>query len=166
MYNFIPFASLFAAFLVLTFFRLSRLPSSALLAAAALGAYGLGASFGHAHWLVNASIWTLLGATLVVLNIGALRKSLVTKPFLRFYERIAPALSESEQVALAAGTVGFEGELFSGMPDWRKLLSQPIPKLNAEEQAFIDGPCEEVCKLTNDWEVTHERADLDRKSVV
>ncbi len=160
MHNLIPFVSLLAAFLVLTFFRLSRLPSSALLAAAAIAAYVLGLSFGHAHWLVNTSIWTLLGTTLVVLNIGALRKTLVTKPFLRFYERIAPALSESEKVALAAGTVGFEGELFSGMPDWRKLLSQPIPKLNAEEQAFIDGPCEEVCKLTNDWEVTHERADL------
>ena len=160
MYNFIPFASLLTAFLVLTFFRLPRLPSSALLVTAALGAYGLGASFGHAHWLVNASIWTLLSAILLVLNVSFLRKALVTKPFLRFYERIAPALSESEQVALAAGTVGFEGELFSGKPDWRKLLSQPIPKLNAEEQAFIDGPCEEVCKLTNDWEVTHERADL------
>ncbi len=160
MNNFVPFASLIAAFLVLTFFRLPRLPSSALLLAAAAGAYGLGAAFGHAHWLVNASIWTLLGAVLLVLNVGALRKALVTKPFLRFYERIAPALSESEQVALAAGTVGFEGELFSGKPDWQKLLSQPVPKLNAEEQAFIDGPCEEVCKLTNDWEVTHERADL------
>ena len=160
MNNFIPFASLIAAFLVLTFFRLSRVPSSALLLAAAAGAYAIGISFGHAHWLVNASIWTLLGAVLVVLNVGGLRKALVTAPFLRFYERIAPVLSESEQVALAAGTVGFEGELFSGKPDWRKLLSQPKPKLTAEEQAFIDGPCEEVCKLTNDWEVTHERADL------
>ena len=29
----------------------------------------------------------------------------------------------------------------------------PYPKLTAEEQAFLDGPVEELCKMTNDWEL-------------
>ena len=69
-------------------------------------------------------------------------------------------MSETERDALEAGSVWWEGELFSGAPDWKKLLSQPVPKLTEEEQAFLDGPCEEVCKLTHEWEVSHERADL------
>jgi acyl-CoA dehydrogenase len=161
MSNLIPFLSLFAAVLVASFFRLNRPMSAALLIAAAVAGYFAGQALSlPAHWAINASVWGLLGLVLVTINVPALRKALITAPFLRFYERIAPALSETEQVALAAGTVGFEGELFSGKPDWSKLLSQPVPKLSAEEQAFVDGPVEEVCKMTNDWEVTHERADL------
>src|SRR5204863_293815 len=83
-------------------------------------------------------------------------QKLVTAPLLRFYTRILPPLSDTERVALEAGTVGFEGELFSGRPKWDVLLSQPKPVLTAEEQAFLQGPCEEVCKTTNDWETTYD----------
>ena len=160
MSQLIPFIALISALLLWSFFRL-RLWQGSLLSIGALAlAYGLGQRFGAAHPLVNAAVWLPTLAGVVLLNVSSLRRSLLSAPFLRFYQRIAPALSETEQVALSAGTVGFEGELFSGKPDWSKLLSQPAPKLSAEEQAFVDGPCEEVCKMTNDWEVTHERADL------
>ncbi|MEP6938622.1 MAG: acyl-CoA dehydrogenase, partial [Rudaea sp.] len=76
------------------------------------------------------------------------------------YTKITPQISETERIALEAGTVGFEGELFSGKPDWSVLLKQPIPALSIEEQAFMDGPVEEVCRMTNDWQITHELADL------
>ncbi|HJU39140.1 MAG TPA: acyl-CoA dehydrogenase, partial [Tahibacter sp.] len=66
----------------------------------------------------------------------------------------------TEKVALEAGTVGFEGQLFSGKPDWNQLLRQPVPQLSVEERAFLDGPVEELCRMTNDWEITHELADL------
>src|SRR6185312_3932930 len=69
-------------------------------------------------------------------------------------------LSETEQTALEAGTVGFEGELFSGKPDWHELLKQPRPELSVEEQAFMDGPVEELCAMIDDWQITHELADL------
>src|SRR5690606_6869187 len=68
--------------------------------------------------------------------------------------------TETERTALESGTVGFEGELFSGMPDWDVLLSQPKPELTAEEQAYLDGPVEELCKRVDDWDITHVRADL------
>ncbi len=101
--------------------------------------------------------------TTVPLLIAPLRRSAITTPLLRFYTRILPPLSATERTALEAGTVGFEGELFSGKPKWNDLLDQPRPQLSAEEQAFLDGPCEDVCALIDDWEITHERADLPPK---
>ena len=102
----------------------------------------------------------LLALFTLPLLITPFRQRFITLPLLSFYTRILPPLSETEKVALEAGTVGFEGELFSGRPRWDMLLSQPKPTLTAEEQAFIDGPVEDVCRMTNDWETTHVRADL------
>jgi acyl-CoA dehydrogenase len=102
----------------------------------------------------------LLALVTLPLLITPLRQSLITAWLLKHYTRILPPLSDTEKVALEAGTVGFEGELFSGRPKWDVLLSQPKPELTAEEQAFIDGPVEEICKMTNDWETTHVRSDL------
>lgn len=107
--------------------------------------------------LVAAILLALVAAPL--LNAGWRRKR-VTAPLLNIYKKMLPTLSETEQTALDAGTVGFEGELFSGMPNWKRLLDQPRPELTAEEQAFLDGPVEEVCRMTNDWDITHVRADL------
>ncbi|HEV8695563.1 MAG TPA: acyl-CoA dehydrogenase, partial [Lysobacter sp.] len=107
---------------------------------------------------IIASVFTALVA--VPLLLPQVRLSYITKPLLGFYTKILPPLSETERVALEAGTVGFEGELFSGKPDWEVLLSQPKPELRTDEQAFIDGPCEELCRMTNDWQITHVNADL------
>jgi acyl-CoA dehydrogenase len=102
----------------------------------------------------------LVGLVAIPLLIPAIRLPLITRPLLEFYTKILPPLSDTERTALEAGTVGFEGELFSGKPKWDSLLSQPRPQLNAEEQAFLDGPCEELCRMTNDWDISHVRADL------
>jgi acyl-CoA dehydrogenase len=48
----------------------------------------------------------------------------------RTYKRILPQMSETERVALEAGTVWWDGELFRGNPDWNKLLAYPVPKLS------------------------------------
>ena len=96
----------------------------------------------------------------VPLLLPAIRLPYITKPLLGFYTKILPPLSDTERVALEAGTVGFEGELFSGRPNWNVLLDQPAPALTAEEQAFLDGPCEQLCAMTDDWDITHVRADL------
>jgi acyl-CoA dehydrogenase len=71
-----------------------------------------------------------------------------------------PAMSRTEEDALAAGTVWWDGELFTGDPDWRKLGEALPPRLSVEEQAFLDGPCETLCRMIDDWDVTHTRADL------
>ncbi len=96
----------------------------------------------------------------VVLNIRPLRRYMISNRFLRIYKRMLPPMSTTEREALEAGTVWWDGELFTGGPDWNKLLSAKVPKLSAEEQVFIDGPCEELCRMINDWDITHRRADL------
>ena len=70
-------------------------------------------------------------------------------------------MSDTEREALEAGTVWWDGELFTGRPDWNKLLvGQGAASCTAEEQAFLDGPCEELCRMIDDWDITHRRADL------
>ncbi|WP_231867683.1 acyl-CoA dehydrogenase [Snodgrassella sp. CFCC 13594] len=69
-------------------------------------------------------------------------------------------MSDTEQAAINAGTVWWDGELFSGKPNFSKLLNYPDPTLNETEQAFIDGPVEELCAMLDDWDITHNRKDL------
>jgi acyl-CoA dehydrogenase len=118
------------------------------------------AVWSDAHWLASFVTALAFAALAVPLNHVGIRRRLLSAPALKLYARMAPQLSETEQVALEAGTVGWEGELFSGRPQWQRLLAQPAPSLRADEQAFLDGPCEEVCAMVDDWEVSHERADL------
>ncbi|HEV7612008.1 MAG TPA: acyl-CoA dehydrogenase [Steroidobacteraceae bacterium] len=99
-------------------------------------------------------------AVLLLLNIRPLRMTVVTRPFLRSYRRLLPPMSSTEREALDAGTVWWDGELFTGGPDWTKLMSAKTPALNAAEQAFLDGPCEDLCAMLDDWDITHVRADL------
>ncbi|MBM3354573.1 MAG: acyl-CoA dehydrogenase, partial [Betaproteobacteria bacterium] len=106
----------------------------------------------------------VLGALFIcvaaVLNVPLLRRAVLSDPVLAIYRRILPDMSPTEKEAIDAGTVWWDADLFSGKPDWDKLLAIPAPRLSAEEQAFLEGPCDEVCAMTEDWEVTHERLDL------
>jgi acyl-CoA dehydrogenase len=141
--------------LYLAYQRIS-LRTATIAAGAALAAYSLWGS-GPLPWMLL--LW--LGfAGLVALNIDTLRKRYVTRPFLKAYRRMLPSMSDTEREALEAGTVWWDGELFTGEPNWSKLQSARAPRLSAEEQAFIDGPCEELCRMIDDWDITHRRADL------
>src|SRR5260221_584800 len=77
----------------------------------------------------------------------------ITKPILNWYRKLLPPISPTERDAIAAGTVWWDADLFSGKPDWAKLRSFPAPALSAEEQAFLDGPVEKLCSMLNDWEI-------------
>ena len=72
-------------------------------------------------------------------------------------KKLIPRLSETERQALEAGTVWWDGELFSGRPDFRRMLAEPWPALTARERAFLDGPVEEVCRMVNAWEMARTR---------
>jgi acyl-CoA dehydrogenase len=123
------------------------------------GALLLYAMLGDAGPILMTLSCLILGG-LVLLNIDVVRMRFITRPFLRTYRRMLPSMSQTEKDALEAGTVWWDGELFTGGPDWEKLLSAAPPKLSSEEQAFIDGPCEELCRMVDDWDITHRRADL------
>ncbi|CNL36470.1 acyl-CoA dehydrogenase [Yersinia intermedia] len=108
------------------------------------------------------SYWALLPLVIVLLplTLTPLRQSLFSAPALRMFRKVMPAMSRTEKEAIDAGTTWWEGDLFQGQPDWKKLHNYPKPQLTAEEQAFIDGPVEEACRMANDFQITHELADL------
>lgn len=104
--------------------------------------------------------WVVFLLVFIPLNIIPLRRQLITKPFFNFFKKVTPTMSRTEREAISAGTVTWEADLFRGNPDWNKLLNLPAAKLTAEEQAFLDGPVNTLCSMLNDWDITHNRADL------
>lgn len=88
------------------------------------------------------------------------RARTITKPIHKWAKGVLPALSATESEALTAGEVWWEAELFSGNPDWSKLHAVKAPKLSADEQAFFDGPVQQLCGMIDDWEINHKTADL------
>ena len=110
--------------------------------------------------LFHGLLWTVLIITLVVAFVPAIRKSVFMKPMLSYFRKVLPPMSETEAAALEAGTVWWERELFSGRPDWNQLRDAEGAKLTEEEQAFLDGPVEELCAMLDDWEVVSELRDL------
>jgi len=104
--------------------------------------------------------WAIFIPIAIFLIVDSLRQKLVISPLLGLYKKIMPSMSDTEREALEAGTVWWEAEVFSGRPDWHRMLGFPKPELSAEERAFLDGPTNEFCSMVNDWEITEELRDL------
>lgn len=94
------------------------------------------------------------------LAVPAIRRKAVSEPAYGMVRGILPKVSDTEAQALEAGTVGFDAELFSGTPDWNKLQAIPPIQLTAEEQAFLDGPTDELCRMIDDWQVRHANREI------
>lgn len=108
-------------------------------------------------WGLNAPMW-LLGTYVVlclVFNIKALRRTIVTNGIMKLLDAMnfLPTISDTERTAIEAGTTWVDAELFSGKPDMKRLVEESYPELTDEEQAFLDGPVEEICKMVSDWDV-------------
>jgi acyl-CoA dehydrogenase len=111
------------------------------------------------YWLALL-FWIVFLGLAILLNIRDLRRQWISKPLLELFRKVMPEMSETEAAALEAGTVWWDGELFSGRPDWNKLLEVPVPKLADEEQHFLDNEVEELCGMLDEWKITHEWGDL------
>jgi len=135
-----------------------RAPGLAWTAALAGMLYVLTSASGFTWWMLGADLVFLAAA--LALNIPALRCTLVSGPALAGFRRIMPAMSQTERDAINAGTVWWDGDLFSGKPDWNKLLALPPAKLSAEEVDFLDNETEELCRIAVDWDSTHVHQDL------
>ena len=96
---------------------------------------------------------------IVVFAPGPVRRALITPHLLALFKRILPSMSDTERDALEAGTTWWDAELFSGQPDWSKLLAYAPPRLSAEERHFLDHDVERLCALVNDWD-TQQLLDL------
>src|SRR3954463_13235312 len=145
-----------AAFLLLAYFGAPILWWT-VAAAALLSWLSALATFGFTTKVVLAVVFAVVAA---LLNVPAIRRKALTDRVLAIYRRILPDMSQTEKEAIDAGTVWWDADLFSGKPDWDKLLAVRAPRLSAEEQAFLDGPVEKLCEMCNDWEISHELQDL------
>ena len=108
---------------------------------------------GHVPGWLLTILWLLLAAPTALLLLPDLRRKIFTAPLFKWFQKTLPPMSQTERDAIDAGTVWWDGQLFSGRPDWNQLLAYPKVKLTEEEQAFIDGPTEELCAMVSDWEI-------------
>lgn len=115
---------------------------------------------GPVHWVIDLLLWALFLGIAIPLNMTDWRRRSITTPLFHWFSKVLPPLSDTEREALEAGTVWWDGEIFTGRPDWNRLHSYPQPTLSAEEQAFLDGPVEELCRMTREWQITTELQDL------
>ena len=146
----------FASVLVLLYINTTSTITAAVLALATLaGMYLDGWSF--LSILFGSSL--LVAAYILVLP-NSIRQNSLSTPLLNWVRGRLPKLSATESEALKSGSVDWDGELFSGRPDWNKLLDAAPAKLTEEEQAFVDGPVEQLCSMLDDWKITHEHYDL------
>ncbi len=90
----------------------------------------------------------------------SLRANLLTRPIFGWARRALPAMSDTEREALEAGDVWWDAELFTGNPDWRKLLATPVATLSAEEEDYLRGPVETLCAMLDDWRINWQLHDL------
>lgn len=88
------------------------------------------------------------------------RRDNITKPIFSWARGVLPAMSDTEREALEAGDVWWDADLFTGNPDWSKLLKVPQAKLTAEEEAFLNGPVDELCAMLDEWKIFWEWRDL------
>ena len=151
----LPFIAILLAGAFVAYHRMRLVAWVAIAAVLLAAGWWLGA---HPTATIVAAV--LVAAIALPLLLPFIRRPLLTAPALGVLRKALPPLSQTERIALETGSVGFEGELFSGDPDWNTLLSYPRPELTAEEQAFLDGPVEELCRMTNEWEINHVYADL------
>ncbi len=123
--------------------------------------WGWGIAFLLLIYCAGAPLWFLLASVLVTLTFALppLRRTLFTRPIMQIIKRmeLLPAISDTEQVALEAGKVWVEGELFSGRPNWTRIREAPYPNLSSQEQQFLDGPVQDLCDSVDDWNVWTDR---------
>ncbi len=116
-----------------------------------------------ALWFASSiGAWPLLAMAAVgaLVSTPALRVNLLSRPIFGWFKKALPPLSQTEKEAIDAGTVWWDGELFSGNPDWPKLLQAGKPLLTDEEQAFIDGPATELARMADKWSIGHDWHDI------
>jgi acyl-CoA dehydrogenase len=116
---------------------------------------------------ISAPVWliTTYLVLAVLFNVKPVRRVILSGPLMKLLDalKILPAISETEQTAIDAGTVWVEGELFSGKPNMKRLNNEKYPELTEKERAFLEGPVEELCAMVSDWEL-FQRKGFDEKT--
>ena len=135
-------------------------PSLPVFTAAAAGTLVAASLVGALGGVLAVLAWGPFLAAALLFNVRALRRRFVAAPVLDYVRAVLPPMSDTERTAIEAGTVWWEAEMFRGDPDWRTLLAYDEARLTDAERAFLDGPTDELCRMLDDWRITHELNDL------
>ena len=146
--------------LVLIYIGLGGPGAAAAMAIATL--VGMAIDDWHVVSIIFGLLFLAVGLLLTLPN--PLRRDHLSKPLLAWVRSRLPKLSETETEALKAGDVDWDGELFSGRPDWQKLLGFRHAVLTSEERDFLEGPTNQLCSMLDDWAITHELYDLPQEA--
>ena len=106
--------------------------------------------------IILSLLFLIVTAATSLFAIPSIRTKFVSAPMLSMVRKILPPISQTEQEAIDAGTVWWDGEIFSGKPKWNKLLNAAKPELSTEEQAFLDGPVNELSRMSDSWKINHD----------
>ncbi|MDX5976298.1 acyl-CoA dehydrogenase [Vreelandella alkaliphila] len=131
-------------------------PALALLGVLGLVGLVLGAS-------VIGTLLLIAAAAVAIAGLPALRSKWLTPRIFATFKKVAPKVSDTERTALEAGSVSWDGELFSGKPQWESLLNYKDDGLSEAEQAFLDNQCSKAAGMCNAWDIAQERADLPQQ---
>ncbi|MDH5256599.1 MAG: acyl-CoA dehydrogenase, partial [Gammaproteobacteria bacterium] len=148
-----------ALIFILLFGVLAYRRDSAVIWTIVMGAFLLAASF-ISNSLILPLLWGIYGVIATLSLLPPVRRAVLSGIALNAFKKVLPPMSRTEKEALDAGTVWWDGDLFSGNPDWNKLLKHNTQRLSAEEQAFVDGPVNQLCAMINDWEISQLDNDL------
>ena len=108
-------------------------------------------------WLL---LMIIIVAAYLLLRVTAWRQAYLSAPALRLFQRLLPPLSATEREAMAAGDVWWDGELFSGAPDWHKLHGFPKPQLREDEAQFIADVVDPLLATLSDFAMVNQDRDL------
>lgn len=150
---------LVVAIIAAALFLLSRQASIAVWAVSYAIVAALYMKYGTPGWFLQ-SLMVLAFIPMLLCAFKPLRTWLISRHLFPIIKKTMPVMSSTEREALEAGTVSWEGDIFSGAPDFDKLLKAPLVTFTAEEQAFMDGPLNELCRMLNEWDISHVRTDL------
>lgn len=107
----------------------------------------------------------VVAAILLIFNVKPLRTFLVSGFLMKLLKKLdfIPKISPTERTALEAGVVWVEGDLFSGKPDFAKIMQEPYPQLTEEEKKYVNGPVERLCDALHPWEI-HKKRELSSQA--
>ncbi|HEX5060996.1 MAG TPA: acyl-CoA dehydrogenase [Kofleriaceae bacterium] len=121
--------------------------------------WSLGWVFPLAVWWAAGGTWGLTLAIVlwlgvaIVTGIPGIRRRLLVGPLMRRLAPSFPRMSETERIALEAGTVWWGAELFSGAPDFERIIRFAPKQLSDKEHEFLDGPCTQLCRMLDDYAI-------------
>ncbi len=114
--------------------------------------------------MMSATAGIVVGCVFVALaalfNLRPLRRAILTRPILAAFRKVLPPMTATEREALEAGDTWWEGDLFQGRPDWRKLLDYKVTPLSSDEQAFLDDQVETLCAMLDEDRIVRRDRDL------